>query len=503
MCEDVAAKRVLCIEDRVSTAEAFKRYLRGKGYDVHTATTQREGLKKLRGEPYDVVTVDLGIPIREGTPPQLGAGNKIVRVARDCPDPPVIIVVSETATRDETFQFGRDGVGYVTKAEENAHLADVLCEIERQFAERKRDEYEESITVRRQRDAEVYRILLDSSKDVIWRTDLQENVTYISPSVARMLGISSSDFEAKKFYENFVKEHRFVIREVFGEVLNAIRRGALDETLKNSTIVQAERSDGQRVWVEITAFPTCDEYAPITGLHGVISDVTDQKRMEARYNVGPYLSDKWISRLVRQAESPAIRSKMADISVLVCDVRKFTQMTNDMGVAHMLGLLNEFFDAISEVIESLNGTIGEFRGDGVLAFFGAPDELPNHTESAAVCALKMQRAMGRLNDKWERENRLFGRGPVQLGIGISSGTAILGNVGTRKIRKYTALGTTVNLAARVEAETNRERREILVTEGVYEKLDGKFKFGRPKRADLKGIGTVNLYPLLGVRKRKP
>ncbi len=492
--------RVLYAEDEKADWEPFKKYLEQMGYIVDIANTETLARSMLDKAKYHVLAVDLKLPMLPGGPAVQGAGIRIAEKVLEDPEGPVVVVVSDTGGPQQAHRLGEKGAGYVCKAENHLHLREVVFEIERQLAKRQRAKHEVGLSAGLEREAEIYRRLLEASRDVIWSTDLDHNVLYISPSVLPTLGIEPTDFHARKFEENFHKKYRFAISEMLGIMLMTHRQSGGTNQLTQTKIVQVEGSQGKLIWVRITAMLTSTRRNPATptGFHGVMRDATDQRRVATRHKVGPYLSEKWVTKIVKEPQEPSTRSKMVDISVLVCDVRKFTEMTMKIGVGHMLGLLNQFFDAISDVIELHNGTINEFRGDGVSVFFGAPGELPNHTELAVKCALEIQRVVDKLNDEWRgKDDKLFGMGPMQLGIGVSCGPAIVGNVGSKKIKKYTALGTTVNTAARVEAETRRDQSEILVTEAVSDKLKGSVKFGKMKVAELKGLGRVELYPVVG------
>jgi len=134
-------------------------------------------------------------------------------------------------------------------------------------------------------------------------------------------------------------------------------------------------------------------------------------------------------------------------------------------------LLNDYFEAMVEVIFRHNGTLDKFIGDGIMVIFGAPEDDVYQEEHALRAALEMQRELGKLADKWAPE----GIG-IRIGIGINSGPAIVGNIGSARRMDYTAIGDTVNLASRLESATKELGVGIVISEYTYNALRGAFRF---------------------------
>ena len=128
-------------------------------------------------------------------------------------------------------------------------------------------------------------------------------------------------------------------------------------------------------------------------------------------------------------------------------------------------LLNEYFESMVEVVFRNSGTLDKFIGDGLMVIFGAPQDDPNQEEHALKAAIEMQAELRKLAAKWKPEGL-----SLRIGIGINSGPAIVGNIGSSRRMDYTAVGDTVNLASRLESTTKELGVGILISEYTYNAL---------------------------------
>ncbi len=161
----------------------------------------------------------------------------------------------------------------------------------------------------------------------------------------------------------------------------------------------------------------------------------------------------------------------------------------------VLKVINRYLDKMVKIIIRHGGTIDEFTGDGILVLFGAPRFIEDAARRAVLCALDMQKAMPELN----KENFVLGLPELRMGIGVNSGRLVVGNIGSEERKKYGAIGSAINIAFRVEAQTDRNGGEILITQAVRERIDGDMELGPARTVQLKGIEKpMDLYPVLGV-----
>ncbi|HJT23315.1 MAG TPA: adenylate/guanylate cyclase domain-containing protein, partial [bacterium] len=199
----------------------------------------------------------------------------------------------------------------------------------------------------------------------------------------------------------------------------------------------------------------------------LFDDVRREERL--RTSLQRYLSPNIVDEMVQKTGSLPLGGEKKKVSILFCDIRGFTTLTEKEPVETIVGLLNEYFSAMSEVIFANKGTLDKFIGDAIMAIYGAPIELKDGSFQAVKTALEMRDKLVKLNEKWKSEKKP----QIQVGYGINTGEAIVGNIGSELRMEYTAIGDMVNTASRVEGET--EGGQILITEETFRELGNQVK----------------------------
>ncbi len=215
---------------------------------------------------------------------------------------------------------------------------------------------------------------------------------------------------------------------------------------------------------------------------------------------GRYVSEEVAASILQSPEGLELGGEEREVTILMSDLRGFTAMAARQTPHEVIDFLNLYLESMVDVISRYQGTIDEIIGDAVLVLFGAPVACEDHPGKAVACALAMQLAMKDVNE------RLAARGAAELemGIGIHTGRVIVGNIGSARRTKYAAVGSSVNLAGRIESFTTG--RQVLISESTREKLsspvriDGQFEV-EPKGAshrlllhEIGGIGEpYNLF----------
>lgn len=195
-----------------------------------------------------------------------------------------------------------------------------------------------------------------------------------------------------------------------------------------------------------------------------------------------YVSDKILDKMLQRGELPGIQGDRRKVTVLFSDIRNFTALSEQLSPEDVVLILNEYFEAMVDIIFKHQGTLDKFMGDGMMVVFGAPEDDPYQEEHAIRAALEMSRELKRLCTRWKYANF----GSIGIGIGINTGTAIVGNIGSHRHMEYTAIGDTVNLASRIEALTKTVGHSILVTEYTYVTVRNLFRFRRIDECTIKG-----------------
>lgn len=200
-----------------------------------------------------------------------------------------------------------------------------------------------------------------------------------------------------------------------------------------------------------------------------------------------YVSHQVVDTILRTGVTPILHGERRRVTVLFCDIKGFTSMSERLKPETVVEILNSYFEKVVDIIFKYQGTLDKFMGDGLMAIFGAPAEDPFQEEHAIRAALEMKAVLRDLSDQFLKQHDLtFG-----IGIGINSGIAIVGNIGSSKRMDYTAIGDTVNLAARLESKTRELNADILISEETCNAVRGAFPGGLEKVGSLTVKGREN------------
>jgi len=211
-----------------------------------------------------------------------------------------------------------------------------------------------------------------------------------------------------------------------------------------------------------------------------------KERENLKGSLARYVSSHVAENILSSGELAQLSGERRIITIMFTDVRGFTSLSEKMSPEDVVMLLNEYFESMIDIVFKHNGTLDKFIGDGMMVMFGAPVPDENHASNAIRAALKMRDEMEKLALKFQKEKNLN----LNIGIGIHTGPAVVGNIGSNQRMQYTAIGDTVNLAARVEASTKEFGVDILVSQDA--KMAGNnpdFRFEKLRDISVKGRET--------------
>jgi adenylate cyclase len=206
-----------------------------------------------------------------------------------------------------------------------------------------------------------------------------------------------------------------------------------------------------------------------------------------------YVAREVVEEILKDPERLVLTGERREVTVLFCDVRGFTPLSERLSPEEVVALLNDFYTLMIETTFKHDGTLDKFMGDAVMAIFGAPIAHPDHSARAVLTALAMREGIQGLNRKRAEE----GKEGVAIGIGVSAGEAVAGTVGTEDRMEYTVVGDSVNLAARLES--NAKPGQILISHRTWEKVKDVVDTRALGVIKVKGKEEqVSVYEVLGV-----
>lgn len=191
----------------------------------------------------------------------------------------------------------------------------------------------------------------------------------------------------------------------------------------------------------------------------------ERQKRQIRQAFRAYLHPKLVEELTEHPEGLALGGKRAICTMLFCDVKSFSTISEKMDPESLTRMMNAFFDPVCQAIMGEGGYIDKLIGDAVMAVFGAPVVSSDHAAQACRAALAMQRVVHKLEPQFRKE---FGIQEFKLRIGIHTGPVVVGNMGTRERLNYTVMGDTVNLASRLEGANKDVGTDILVSQATID-----------------------------------
>lgn len=231
--------------------------------------------------------------------------------------------------------------------------------------------------------------------------------------------------------------------------------------------------------------------------------LTSEERSRARVTkiFGRYVSTEVVDMLLRAKEMPDLGGQSLNVSILFSDIRNFTTISEKLNAHEVVEMLNTYFEKACAAVLNEGGTIDKFIGDAIMVQFGSPVRYPDHALRAVRAALVMQQAATDFQ-AWMAQ-RFADRDlpPFAIGIGIHTGEAVIGNIGSSQRIEYTAIGDTVNTASRLEGVTKEMGCSLVISQETLAATQGQVLTGKHESMQVKGRAqAVDVYEVIGLKQ---
>jgi class 3 adenylate cyclase/HAMP domain-containing protein len=218
-----------------------------------------------------------------------------------------------------------------------------------------------------------------------------------------------------------------------------------------------------------------------------------EKRDFIRDTFGRYVTQEVVTKLLESEGALEMGGEIREVSLIMSDLRGFTAIIAQMDPEEVITFLNRYLSRMIAILLDYRAVIDEIVGDGILAFFGAPEPQEDHPARAVACALSMQAAMDEIN----AENAAEGLPYLAMGIGVNTGSVVVGNIGSERRTKYSVVGSDVNFASRMEAFALAG--QVLISAATYARVRDLVEVAGVLEAEMKGMpGRATLYDVRSI-----
>ena len=217
----------------------------------------------------------------------------------------------------------------------------------------------------------------------------------------------------------------------------------------------------------------------------------EREKQKLRSKFEQYFPPSVVRQMVDAPDTLTTMPKRKEVTIMFSDIKSFTTYSSTMTPEEISTTLNEYFEAMTDIVFKYGGTVDKFIGDGLMVFYGAPEPQPDHALRCVRAAIEMQLKCRELKGRWEPAGRL----PLRIRIGINTGAVVVGDLGSARRMEYTVLGSDVNLAQRLES--NAPVEGIMISEATYRYVKDKVPIRPLEPIKVKGLETpVVVYEVL-------
>ncbi|MBI5303267.1 MAG: GAF domain-containing protein [Chloroflexi bacterium] len=318
-------------------------------------------------------------------------------------------------------------------------------------------------------------------------TDLEDRITAFNRAAEMIFAIPATQSLGHPYHETL----RALLNTNLPQIVEQVK---LRGVRLLATEIASELPERGAVNLSFSVSALKDAGGNPQGVTIVVDDLTEQRRLEATRDMfRRYVAPAVVDRLPNNPDQLKLGGKRQTLTILFADIRGFTRFSEPLAPEQLVDVLNEYLSVAADAILREEGTLDKFMGDAVMAVFNAPLPQQDHALRAARAALAMQRAVTALHTRLPAALRL------QYGIGIHTGDAVVGNVGTQQQMNFTAIGDAVNVAKRLQE--NAHGGQILLSKQTYTQIGDRARARKLAALRVKGRAAVveawRLEELLG------
>ena len=301
--------------------------------------------------------------------------------------------------------------------------------------------------------------ILKSTTNGMITLDTERNIVTANDAAVEILATERETIVDRPAGHLFADDNRWVMNSIAKVEASGASDMAVDADLRLTS--------GESASVNLMVVPLIDAADEDIGSMVILEDISNEKRVKT--TMARYMSKEVVDQLLEAGEAE-LGGKDQHVSILFSDVRNFTTISEMIGARETVSMLNEYFAVMVEVIFENGGILDKYIGDAMMALFGAPFDGPHDADNAVTVANQMVTALDTLNT----QRAAAGNDPIDIGIGISTGEVVVGNIGSPKRMEYTVIGDSVNLASRLEGANKFYGTKILLSGATVNEMTVKF-----------------------------
>jgi adenylate cyclase len=340
---------------------------------------------------------------------------------------------------------------------------------------------------------QMQRDILRSLSNGVISTDKEGKIIAVNESAKQLLGFSEKDSLEGLSVRELVKFKEGDFAKWFRDTVETGNEKTRQQYYPDRTLLSKGPEQQRSVNLSLNPISDATDDTKVLGALVVMDDISDEKRLKT--TMYRYMTQELAEELLK-LDDAKLGGDRKEVSVLFSDIRSYTTLTEKLAAEEVVGMLNEYFESMVEVIFKYKGTLDKYIGDAIMAVFGSPLPLQDHAWRAVQTAVEMRHQLVEFNTR----RRSCNKQEIKIGIGINSDSVISGNIGSSKRMEFTAIGDGVNLGSRLESATKQYGCDIVISEFTFRPCADLIWYRELDYIRVKGKNDpVKVYELVGLR----